>query len=86
MVHKLTAVPASIVGLRDRGSLRVGAPADVVVFDPDAVRDRADWDRPRAFASGIPWVAIGGTWVVDRGRYVGGPAGRVLRARGETDG
>ena len=84
MVRRTTSYPASIVGLEDRGTLRVGAFADVVVFDPDQVHDRAGWEHPREVASGIPWVAIGGSWVVDEGLYVGGLAGRVLRARMES--
>ena len=84
MIRRTTSYPASIVGLEDRGTLRVGAFADVVVFDPDQVHDRAGWEHPREVASGIPWVAIGGNWVVDQGLYVGGLAGRVLRARVES--
>jgi len=80
MIRRMTARPAEILGWTGRGTLRVGAPADVVVLDPQRVGDRADWNDPTAPAEGIGWVAIAGQWVVQDGRYVGGLAGRVLRA------
>ena len=80
-VHRMSAYPASIVGLGDRGSLRVGAPADLVVFEPDGVTDRATWESPRLPAVGVRWVILNGEVVVENGATTEGrPAGRVLRA------
>ncbi|ANM32206.1 hypothetical protein ABI59_10980 [Acidobacteria bacterium Mor1] len=79
LVRRMSEYPAGIIGLEDRGRVRIGAPADLVVFDPAKVVDRADWTDPRARAAGIPWVTINGEPVVENGRYVGGSAGTVLR-------
>lgn len=81
MIRRMTGYPASIVGIPDVGQLAIGAVADLVVFDPQAVKDEADWDSPRAFASGIEGVMVGGRWAVYKGRYLPGSNGRVLRKR-----
>ncbi|NYT82558.1 D-aminoacylase [Alcaligenaceae bacterium] len=62
-ISKMTALPASVFGLADRGTLRAGAFADVVIFDPDIVEDRADWDHPTLRSVGIEHVFINGTSV-----------------------
>ena len=80
-VRRMTSRPASLVGVRDRGVIREGAWADLVVLDPDRVADRATWKDPRRPAEGIRWVVINGETVVDDGTPVAGAiAGRVLRA------
>ena len=79
-VRRCTSAPAARVGLSDRGVLRPGAPADVVVFDPDRIRDRATFERPHQFAEGIDLVLVNGVVTVERGRHTGERAGRVLRA------
>jgi N-acyl-D-aspartate/D-glutamate deacylase len=83
MVHRMTGLPAARIGLDDRGVLRVGLAADLVVLDAARVSDRATWDAPRLRADGIPYVVINGTVVVDDGRYAGALAGRVLLRRQE---
>jgi N-acyl-D-aspartate/D-glutamate deacylase len=80
MVRRMTSRPASIVGLTERGVVRVGAWADLVLLDPTRVADRATWDEPRQPADGIEAVLVNGVPVVEGGRYAGGLAGRVLRA------
>jgi N-acyl-D-aspartate/D-glutamate deacylase len=79
MVRRMTSRPATLIGLPGRGTIAPGAAADVVLFDPDTVTDRADWDHPRAHASGVHTVVINGVVVVDAGRFVGGLRGEVLR-------
>jgi N-acyl-D-aspartate/D-glutamate deacylase len=80
-IRRMTYRPATLVGLRDRGVIREGAWADLVVLDPDRVADRATWEEPRRPAEGVRWVVINGRVVVDDGRPVDGAvAGRVLRA------
>jgi len=81
VVRRMTSLPASLVGVRDRGVIREGAFADLVVFDPDRVADRATWENPRLPAEGIRWVVINGETVVDdRSPVAGAIAGRVLKA------
>ena len=78
-VHKMTAQPAARLGLRDRGVLAEGKRADVVVFDPATVADRATFEAPHAYPVGIPWVVVNGVVAVEDGRFTGARAGRVLR-------
>lgn len=62
-IAKMTALPAALFGLEDRGVLRAGAWADVVLFDPETVRDRATWDEPTLPSDGIEAVFVNGTQV-----------------------
>jgi N-acyl-D-aspartate/D-glutamate deacylase len=78
-VAKLSAVPAERVGLRDRGVLREGAVADVVVFDPATVADLATYDRPAVHPAGIRDVIVNGRPAVRDGRETGERPGRLLR-------
>ena len=81
-VAKLSAVPAARVGLRDRGVLREGAYADVVVFDPDTVADLATYERPAVHPAGIRDVIVNGRPAVLGGDETGERPGRLLRRRG----
>ncbi|HEX5466838.1 MAG TPA: D-aminoacylase [Candidatus Limnocylindrales bacterium] len=78
-VRKMSALPASLLGLSDRGLLRRGAKADLVVFDPSTVRDDATYEDPHRFAVGIRAVIVNGQVVIDDGVDTGVPAGTVLR-------
>lgn len=78
-IRRCTSAPAARVGLTDRGVLRAGAPADIVVFDPARIRDTATFEAPHRFADGIDLVLVNGVVTVDRGRHTGARAGRVLR-------
>jgi dihydroorotase/N-acyl-D-amino-acid deacylase len=78
-VHKMTAQPAARLGLRDRGTLAEGAFADIALFDPATVADRATFEAPHQYPDGIPYVVVNGVVVVDGGRFVGVRAGRLLR-------
>jgi len=78
-VRKMTSLPAGRLGLRDRGVVREGSKADLVVFDPGAVRDRSTFTEPRRHAAGIDDVLINGRRVVREGAFHPQPAGRVLR-------
>ncbi|HEX6256087.1 MAG TPA: D-aminoacylase [Euzebyales bacterium] len=79
-VRKMTSLPASRLGREDLGVIRPGARADLVAFDPAAVADRATFDDPHRFASGVEHVIVGGRPVIDGGADTGDAAGRVLRA------
>jgi N-acyl-D-amino-acid deacylase len=75
----MTSAPAARLGLRDRGVIRDGAVADVVVFDPATVRSTATYDEPRSYPVGIEHVIVAGTLVVDGGVHTGATPGRALR-------
>ena len=77
-VRKMTAVPAARVGLWDRGLLRPGLAADVVVFDPETVIEKADYAHPQEYPEGIPWVIVNGRVTVAPEGHTGARAGRVL--------
>ena len=78
-VRRMTALPAQQLGLRDRGLLREGMHADVVVFDPAAVRDLATYERPHQLAAGVAHVFVNGVAVWRDGRHTGATPGRALR-------
>lgn len=78
-IHKMSGRQASIFKLKDRGLLKEGYVADITVFDPETVADRATYENPRQFSAGIPYVIVGGRAVVDSGRPVPGKAGIVIR-------
>jgi N-acyl-D-amino-acid deacylase len=78
-VRKMTSLPAVRLGLRDRGRLADGMRADVVVFDPGAVTDRATFQQPHQYPDGVPFVIVNGVVVVDGGRFTDARAGMVLR-------
>lgn len=80
-VRKMTSFPAERMGLEDRGVIREGAWADLVVFDYDKIQDRATWTDPTATPTGISYVIVNGRIEIDRGRYTGRKAGVVLRHR-----
>jgi N-acyl-D-amino-acid deacylase len=84
MIVHLAARPAERLGLHDRGRIAEGLVADVVVFDPATVADRATPDEPRRTAAGIPWVLVGGTPVIEEGERTGARPGRALRHSSRT--
>jgi N-acyl-D-amino-acid deacylase len=78
----MTSLPASRVGLADRGILRAGMAADLVAFDPLTVRDRATFAEPSQYSEGVPFVAVNGQLVVDEGRLTDARPGRALKGPG----
>jgi len=77
-IYKMAGFPAERFGIKDRGFLRKGYGADLVVFDPNVVADRSTWDEPRLEPLGIDRVMVNGEWVVNQGRPTGKLPGRVL--------
>jgi N-acyl-D-amino-acid deacylase len=77
-VRKMTSLPAQRMGLRDRGTLREGTFADLVLFDPQTVIDRATFDKPQELPAGIQTVFVNGEMVWNDGRPTGSKPGRVL--------
>jgi N-acyl-D-amino-acid deacylase len=80
-VRCMTSAPAARLGLADRGVVRDGNVADLVVFDPATVRSTATYEEPRSFPVGIEWVLVAGQPVVARGAHTGARPGRALRRR-----
>jgi N-acyl-D-amino-acid deacylase len=81
-VRKLTSLPAERIGLRKRGWLKKGYFADIVVFDPETVADRATFADPFQYSVGFAEVLVNGVAVIRAGRHTGARPGRILR-RGE---
>ncbi|MFC2046569.1 amidohydrolase family protein [Chloroflexota bacterium] len=81
-IHKMTCLPAERVGLRDRGVVREGAFADLVVLDPDTIADRATYSEPHQYPAGIHYVLVNGRFVVQDGVQTDERPGRVLRREG----
>ncbi|MDQ3701567.1 MAG: amidohydrolase family protein, partial [Chloroflexota bacterium] len=78
-IRKMTGVPAARLRLRDKGLVRWGMDADLVVFDPATVRDAATFADPHRYAEGIRHVLVNGAVTVQDGEHTGARAGRVLR-------
>ena len=83
-IRKFTSLAAQRMRLGDRGVLKVGMWADVVVFDPATVRDRATFARPHRLAEGMRWVLVNGVPVIAEGKATGTRPGKVLRGPGAT--
>lgn len=83
-IRRLTAFPASNLGLADRGRLAAGYYADVVVFDPDTITDHATYDEPHQYATGVRDVFVNGVQVLENGEHTGALPGRVVRGPGWT--
>jgi N-acyl-D-aspartate/D-glutamate deacylase len=74
----MSALPAQRLGLFDRGLLRPQMKADIVLFDPQRVRDRATFENPHQYAEGFSYVIVNGVVILDGGKMTGARPGRVL--------
>ena len=83
-IRRLTSFPAANLGLKDRGSLKPGMHADVVLFDPATIQDHATFDRPQQLATGVRHVFVNGVQVLKDGAHTGAKPGRVVRGPGWT--
>jgi N-acyl-D-amino-acid deacylase len=77
-VYKMTGLPARRLGLRDRGVIRVGARADLVIFDPKRVVDEATYEDPHRYPTAVDHVIVNGRFVIKDGQHTGSLPGRVL--------
>lgn len=80
-VRKMTGWPAQRMGLSDRGLIREGLRADIIVFDYERFDDGATWEKPMALPTGIDTVVVNGVLTIDNGRHTGARKGVVLRHR-----
>ena len=81
-IRKFSALPAQRLRLTDRGVLKSGMWADVVIFDPATVRDLATFDNPNQLSEGMEYVLVNGVPVIEQGKMTGALPGKVLRGRG----
>jgi dihydroorotase/N-acyl-D-amino-acid deacylase len=83
-IRKFSALPAQRMRLADRGVLKQGMWADVVIFDPEAIRDLATFDNPNQLSQGMEFVLVNGVPVIEGGKMTGALPGKVLRGAGYT--
>ena len=83
-IHKMTGGAAAALGLADRGTIAAGNAADLVLFDPETIADRASFDDPHQYPEGIEMVIVNGVVVIDQGEHTGALPGHLLRRRGES--
>jgi N-acyl-D-amino-acid deacylase len=83
-VRKLTTLPAAILSIEDRGALKPGAFADVVVFDPATIRDHSTFENPHQYSTGVAHVWVNGVQVVKDGAHTGAKPGHAVRGRAWT--
>ncbi|MEK7241438.1 MAG: amidohydrolase family protein, partial [Planctomycetota bacterium] len=78
-VHKMTGLPARKLGLKERGLLKEGYFADITIFDPGKITDRATYQEPHEYSAGIEYVFVNGRLTVDKGQHTGALGGLVLK-------
>lgn len=77
-IRKMTSAPATRIGFVERGLIKEGMIADIAIFNPDTVRDKATFDKPHQYPVGIDWVIVNGQLAVSNGEWAGIKAGEVL--------
>ena len=82
-VKKMSSMNADKIGIKDRGRLQEGLWADITIFDPATVIDRATFENPHQYPVGIDYVIVNGTLTIDRGQHTGSLAGRVIYGPGK---
>jgi len=82
-VKKMTSMNADKIGIKDRGRLKEGLAADVTIFDPARVIDRATFEQPHQFPVGIEYVIVNGVVTIDNEQHTGALAGRVIYGPGK---
>ena len=85
-VRKMTSLPAQTLRLKDRGLLKEGYWADVVIFDPATVSDPATYENPQQYAKGVPFVLVNGAVVIESGNHTGARPGKVIYGPGKSGG
>ena len=81
-IYKLTGLPASNLKIENRGQLKNGYFADIVVFDPNEISDHATFENPMQYATGVEHVWVNGTHVLENGKHTGGYGGRFVKGPG----
>lgn len=78
-IRRMTSLVANRVGLHDRGRIAPGMAADLVIFDPERIQDKAVYEKPLQYAEGVDYLLINGRFAIDDGKATGANVGRVLR-------
>ena len=81
-IRKLTKLPATNLKIKERGELKQGYHADIVIFDPDQVQDHADFENPHQYSTGMQYVLVNGVPVLSEGEHTGALPGQVVRGPG----
>ena len=81
-IRKMTSLPADRLGLRDRGRIKEGSAADLLLLDPATVQDQATFEAPHQYPAGISHVMVNGQWVVRDGQQTEARPGQILRHNG----
>src|SRR5699024_4106286 len=79
MIRRMTSQPARIINMQDRGIIREGLKADIVVFDPNNIKDLATFENPKQYNQGVHYVFVNGKIIVDHNKSNEIPAGEVYR-------
>jgi N-acyl-D-aspartate/D-glutamate deacylase len=77
----MSGLPAQTLGVEDRGLLRQGGKADILIFDVNEIIDRATFEHPHELAEGFNWIMVKGMLVREEGKFTGKSAGRVLKRK-----
>ena len=80
-IRKMTSLPAQTFGLWDRGLIRPGMAADIVIFDENKIGDTATFQQPKQYAAGIAYVMVNGQPVIEQGNHNGARSGQILRKK-----
>lgn len=82
-IRRMTSLPAQRFKLDDRGLIRVGYAADILIFDENTITDKATFEKPHAYSEGISYVLVNGEMVVENGKHTGKRSGTVLYGKGK---
>ncbi|MEM1549464.1 MAG: D-aminoacylase [Candidatus Methanomethylicia archaeon] len=80
-IRKMTSLPANVLGLWNKGLIKIGLDADIVIFDFEKLKDQATYNEPAKYPIGIEYVIVNGVVTVEKGIHTGEKAGRVLRRK-----
>jgi N-acyl-D-aspartate/D-glutamate deacylase len=80
-IHKMTGLSAKRLGLTDRGIIKAGAKADITIFNPETIIDKSEFTDPHQYSEGIEYVILNGEIVINQGKYLAVPAGKVIRKK-----
>jgi N-acyl-D-aspartate/D-glutamate deacylase len=80
-IHKMTGLSAKRLGLTDRGIIKAGAKADITIFNPETIIDKSEFTDPHQYPEGIEYVILNGEIVINQGKYLAVPAGKVIRKK-----
>lgn len=83
-VRRMTSLPAQRFKIEDRGLIRTGFAADIVIFDESKITDMATYEKPHAYSAGIDYVLVNGTVVLENGKHTGKKPGEIIRGKGKV--